>query len=56
MTFSDLKEILSREEELTILELLDLTSVELVEILESFIYDKQDELQEYYGQESADLD
>lgn len=56
MTFDDLKEKLKQEDEVTVLELLDLTSVELVDILESFIYDRQEQLREYYGEDSEELD
>lgn len=56
MTFDDLKEKLKKEDEVTVLELLDLTSVELVDILESFIFDQQDKLREYYGESSEELD
>lgn len=55
MTFDDLKETLKHEDEVTIIELLDLTSEDLVEILESFIEDKQDKLRNYYGEDSEDV-
>jgi len=55
-TFDDLKENLKHEDELTIIELLDLSSDVLVEALESFIFDKQDKIREYYGEDSEDLD
>lgn len=48
MTFDDLKEALKREDEVTLIELLDLSSEDLVDILESYIEDKQDKLRNYY--------
>lgn len=56
ITFDDLKELLHKEDELTFLELLDLSSNELVDILESYIFDKQEQLREYYGESSEELD
>lgn len=56
MTFDDLKEQLKKEDEVTILELLDLSSTELVDILESYIYDKQDSLRDFYGENDEDVD
>lgn len=55
-TFDDLKEKLKQEDELTVLELLDVTSVELVDILEGYVEDKQEYLRGYYGEESEELD
>lgn len=54
--FDDLKERLRKEDEITLIELLDLSSVELVDILESFIFDKQERLRDYYGESNEDLD
>lgn len=54
--FDDLKERLRKEDEITLLELLDLSSVELVDILESFIFDKQERLRDYYGESDEDVD
>jgi len=56
MTFDDLKETLKHEDEVTLIELLDLSSEELVEILESFIEDKQDKLRNYYEADDEELD
>ena len=56
MTFDDLKQKLSREDELTFLEILDLTSIELVELLEAEIYDKQDRIRAYYDEDEEDVD
>ena len=51
MTFEDLKQLLSKESELDFLEILDLTSVELVDLLEAEIYDKQDRIRAYYDED-----
>ena len=51
MTFDDLKQLLSKESELDFLEILDLTSIELVDLLEAEIYDKQDRIREYYDED-----
>lgn len=40
---------------MTLLELLDLSSSELVDTLESFIEDKQDKLRSYYNETSEDV-
>ena len=55
MTFNDLLEELKHEDEVTLLELLDLNSYDLVDILESQIFDKQDKLRAYYGETSEEL-
>ena len=55
MLFSDLCELLKKEDEVTLLELLDLSSSELVDTLESFIEDKQDKLRSYYNETSEDV-
>ncbi len=55
MTFNDLCELLKKEDEVTLLELLDLSSSELVDTLESFIEDKQDKLRSYYNETSEDV-
>ena len=52
MTFEEILDNLKREEELTILELLDMTSVELVDALADKLYDKLDVLRVYYDCES----
>lgn len=56
MTFDDLKQLLSKESELDFLEILDLTSVELVDLLEAEIYDKQDRIRAYYDEDEEDVD
>ena len=56
MTFDDLKQLLSKESELDFLEILDLTSIELVDLLEAEIYDKQDRIREYYDEDEEDVD
>jgi hypothetical protein len=48
MTFDDLKEKLKHEDEITVIEILDLSSEELVDILESYIYDQQEKIRNYY--------
>ena len=53
--FNDLCELLKKEDEVTLLELLDLSSSELVDTLESFIEDKQDKLRSYYNETSEDV-
>lgn len=55
ITFDDLKELLRKEDELTVLELLDISSNELVDILESFIFDNQEKLRDYYGESAEEL-
>jgi hypothetical protein len=54
ITFEDLKEKLKKETELDFLEILDLTSVELVDLLEAEIYDKQERIREYYYDEDEE--
>lgn len=56
MTFDDLKQLLSKESELDFLEILDLTSIELVDLLEAEIYDKQDRIRAYYDEDEEDVD
>jgi hypothetical protein len=56
MTFDDMRERLKKESELDFLEILDLTSVELVELLEAEIYDKQDRIRAYYDEDEEDSD
>lgn len=55
LTFNDLCELLKREDEVTVIELLDLSSSTLVDALESFIEDKQDKLRSYYNETSEDV-
>lgn len=53
-TFHDIKEKLKHEDELTLLEILDLASEELVDLLEDVIYDKQERVRQYYGEDEED--
>lgn len=55
MTFDDLLEELKHEDEVTLLELLDLNSNDLVNFLEDYIFDKQDKLRAYYGESPEEL-
>lgn len=55
MTFNDLIENLKMEDEVALIELLNLTSDKLVDILESYIEDQQDRLRAYY-EDQATLD
>ena len=41
-----------KEDEVTLIELLNLNSFELVDILESHIFDQQDRLRNYYDEEA----
>jgi hypothetical protein len=51
LTMQDLIDKLGQLDELTILELLDITSEELVEFLQDQIVEKYDQLIEYFGDE-----
>ena len=56
-TFIDLLDKLKQEDEVSLLEILDISSDELVDMLESYIFDKQDRIRNYYDCEVAeDLD
>ena len=55
-TFSELLDKLKLEDETTLLELLDLTSLELVDYLEDVIFREQEKLREYYGEDESSLD
>ena len=55
-TFSELLDKLKSEDETTLLELLDLTSLELVDYLEDVIFREQEKLREYYGEDESSLD
>ena len=55
LTFDDVLELLKKEDEVTLLELLNLSSEELVEILESHIEDRQDHIRAYYGEDSEEV-
>jgi hypothetical protein len=50
MTFDDLCERLKLEDEVTLLEILDVTSGELVDLLEGVIFDKQQRIRDYYNE------
>ena len=55
-TFSELLDKLKSEDETTLLELLDLTSLELVDYLEDVIFREQEKLREYYVEDESSLD
>lgn len=55
-TILELMEKLSQLDELTILELLDINSEELVEFLADQIVEKYDDLVEYFGEDEYDAD
>jgi hypothetical protein len=50
ITFNDLTERLKQEDEITLLEILDLSSCELVDALEGLIEDRQDRVRNYYNE------
>jgi hypothetical protein len=52
--FVELLERLKSEDELTLLEILDLSSMELVDLLESTIFDKQQRVWDYYDETDAE--
>lgn len=54
LTMSELIEKLQQVDELTILELLDVTSEELVEFLQDQIVEKYDQLIEYFDDSEED--
>jgi len=56
MMFNDLLERLKQEDEVTLLEILDISSSELVDILESEICDRQQRVRDYYGEDDETLD
>ena len=55
MTFDDLCERLKLEDEVTLLEILDVTSGELVDLLEGTIFDKQQRIRDYYNEDDETL-
>lgn len=55
-TFNDLLEQLKKEDEVTVLEILDLASDELVDALESIIFDKQQRVRDYYNEDDETVD
>lgn len=55
-TFHDLLEQLKHEDEVTVLEILDIASDELVDALEGIIFDRQQRVRDYYGCDEEELD
>ena len=55
-TFNDLLEQLKKEDEVTVLEIVDVSSDELVDALEGIIYDRQQRVRDYYGEDAEELD
>ena len=55
-TFNDLLERLELEDEVTILEILNLSTEELVDTLEPMIYVRQDRVRSYYGEDDETMD
>ena len=55
-TFTDLLDQLKQEDEVTILEILNISSNDLVEALEPFIWEKQERIRDYYGEDDETLD
>jgi len=57
ITFNDLLERLKQEDEVSFLEILDFSTGDLVDLLWSEIFDRQQRVWDYYEQEDAeDLD
>jgi hypothetical protein len=56
LTIDELKERLSQEYEVDLLEMLQLDSSDLVEILEDYIIDHQDELRDKYDESQGQED
>ena len=56
MTFYDLKESLKKEEETILVELLNLTSEDLVDLLEDVIESNQEKLRQFYGENDSSVD
>lgn len=55
-TFNDLLERLKREDEVTLLEILNLSSCELVDLLQDTIEIQQQRVLHYYDEDTEDLD
>ena len=55
ITFSDLCDLLKKEDEVTLLEYLDLTSEQLVDLLENYIEDKQEHIRNFYYEDTEEL-
>ncbi len=56
MIYSELLLRLKQEDEVSLLEILDLSTEELVDLLDGIIFDKQDRVREYYGEDEETLD
>lgn len=56
MTYNDLLERLKLEDEVTIVEILNLSTEELVDTLEPMIYVRQDRVRSYYGEDDETVD
>lgn len=54
-TFDDLLQQLKKEDEVTILEILNITPEDLVDNLESYIFDKQEIIWNSYNEDSEEL-
>jgi len=55
-TFHDLLEQLKHEDEVTVLEILDIASDELVDALEGIIFDRQQRVRDYYNEDDETVD
>jgi len=55
-TFDDLLQQLKKEDEVTVLEIVDVSSDELVDALEGIIYDRQQRVRDYYDCDEEELD
>lgn len=55
-TYNDLLERLKLEDEVTIVEILNLSTEELVDTLEPMIYVRQDRVRSYYGEDDETVD
>ena len=56
MTFDDLLQRLKHEDEISILEIVDVSSEELVDLLEGVIFDKQQRIRDYYNEDDETVD
>lgn len=54
LTFADLLEKLKQEDELDVIEILNLNTDRLVDLLENEIYDNQDRVRNYYYEDEDD--
>ena len=55
-TYNDLLERLKLEDEVTIVEILNLSTEELVDTLEPMIYVRQERVRSYYGEDDETVD